>query len=730
MADRRNVILIGMDDAFAFWRYRTAFGATLHTPNLDRICANSALFTSAYCQVPICGPSRASAMSGLSPYATGIFDNYTNIFDLLRPEQMWQYRLRQAGYHCATAGKIHHGYKPLPPAVHDTLYSHPAAQVYFGPKRDAPAIQYGGRMNGAGTTDTADDRAYYDYRSSQHAIRFLKSYDAAAPFYREVGFHHPHPPFRTPDRFKQMYPVEDFIQPADWAQGFDLNAFTATFMQENMDTAGAVEDWQKSVRNYFSAFSHVDSHIGRVWDALKASPHADDTVVVIFSDHGYHMGDKNRFRKFTLWEEATRVPLIVHDPRQPARVVDDPVALLDLGPTILDYAGARPMRHAVGTSLRPLVEGGRAPDRAVPTFWYGSASIRQGDLRVTLYQDGTSALYDVTHDPWLTTDLGPDHPHYAKMRSSLLATCRDYGLLIAAAGDPPHSGTADYISVHDGGPPLQSLPTNGVITVGSAPAGLSAPGHRKHFATLRENGTLDLADGIRELLFASDTNGGVTRFRIQCNDAGNRIFFAGGHNRFALDVVGGDGGDDITTSSDSLTAHLGRGENRVHAGVSDATIHGGEGQDTIHAIDGNNLIHGGSGNAVIFAGMGNDTIYSGGGVNMITTGPGQSRITLDAGQNTIDATQGITTLIFLRTGLPQLVRGFRTGVIDLSDWAVMGPVRIRQVQDDVVLTCGTESLRLATSRRDDIAPTVTGVVLTPRPASPPDGAEGHGDAWQ
>ena len=111
MTNRKNIIFIGLDDAFSFWRFRDAFGARLQTPNLDRICARSTAFTSAYCQIAICGPSRASMMSGLSPYETGAFDNYTSVFDVLRPEQFWQHRIKQAGYYCSTAGKIHHMFK-------------------------------------------------------------------------------------------------------------------------------------------------------------------------------------------------------------------------------------------------------------------------------------------------------------------------------------------------------------------------------------------------------------------------------------------------------------------------------------------------------------------------------------------------------------------------------------------------------------------------------------------
>jgi len=153
MTNRKNIIFIGLDDAFSFWRFRDAFGARLQTPNLDRICARSTAFTSAYCQIAICGPSCASMMSGLSPYETGVFDNYTSVFDVLRPEQFWQHRIKQAGYYCSTAGKIHHMFKPLPPKDHDALYSHPAARVHFGPAKDTPSVNFGGYGNGIGTTE-------------------------------------------------------------------------------------------------------------------------------------------------------------------------------------------------------------------------------------------------------------------------------------------------------------------------------------------------------------------------------------------------------------------------------------------------------------------------------------------------------------------------------------------------------------------------------------------------
>ncbi|NSX55703.1 sulfatase-like hydrolase/transferase [Parasulfitobacter algicola] len=688
MAKRKNILLIAIDDGFAFWRYRTAFGATLKTPNLDRICSMSAAFTSAYCQVPICGPSRASVMSGLSPYETGVFDNYTNVFDVMRAEQFWSFRLKREGYYCSTAGKVHHGYKPLADDFHNALYSHPSRPVHFGPAKNAPAVDFGGKSGGKGTTDIKNDRQYYDFRSSQDALRFLQSYDQDAPFYREVGFHHPHPPFRTPVRFKEMYDLDDFIHPDDWALGFDLSEFTGRYMIENMDQ-NDIEAWKKSIRNYFSAYSHVDHHIGRVWNALQKSKHAKDTIFVLYSDHGYHMGDKGRFRKFTLWEEAARAPLIIHDPDSPARMVEDPVALTDVGPTILDYANCKPMQHSVGQSLRPVIEGKTQEKRAIPTFWYGSASARFGSHRITLYQDGSAEFYDLDNDMWLTKNLAHKHPEFESARKALLQTCAEYGVMIVEQGVPANQASS-YVSALKGGQDFDDLPTNGIVSIGSLTPYGDSPGYRKQFATLDNNGTLHLAKGVDELHFASDTNGGVSHMKVVGNDRDNRIIFAGSHNRFTLEVHSGPGNNFIRTSHDRLIAYGGPGNDMIIGGVSDNIIHGGSGNDTLYGGPGNDELHGDAGNDELYGGDGNDTLYSGSGNNLLDGGPGVNLIVVEGGINRIMAEAGENTLLFKRTELPQTVHGFTRGVIDLSDWACLGPVSVVSQKGNVILTCVTE----------------------------------------
>lgn len=431
----KNVILVSFDDAVAFWKYRDVFGVTLQTPNLDRIREQSTTFNAAYCQSPVCGPSRASFMSGKTPHQSGCFENATKFYDKIEPRDMWPYLLKQKGYFCSSGGKVHHGYKPLPKPVYDALYSDAPKKLGIIGKLPPklPHVKLGGWRGGYALTDEADDDELYDAQSANSAIEFLNGYKGDAPFYREVGFFSPHGPFITPLRFKQLYPFKDISQPDDWARGFDKNAYADEHMHETMDNT-KLNFWRKSVRNYLSAISHLDYQVGRFWEALKASPHADNTLVVFVADHGFHLGERNRFRKTTLWEQVANVPLVVHDPSlKQGDEVNDPVALLDVGATLLDYAGLPAQDGCVGHSLRPYMSGETDPERAVPTFHHDNAAIRKGKYRLIRYDDGSTQLYDLEADPWQTTNLGEAHADFAAMYDALVATCADYGLSIKAA---------------------------------------------------------------------------------------------------------------------------------------------------------------------------------------------------------------------------------------------------------------------------------------------------------
>lgn len=429
-----NILLISLDDAVAFWNYRRVFGEVLQTPNLDRICGISTAYHRAYCQAPVCSPSRASFMSGLSPVDSGITGPDPRFYERMPATALWPAALKAAGWHCSSGGKMVRGAQPLPELVHNVLYSDGPKtfrmgrrpRIYATPERSerTEIMAFGGMRGGEATVHSKDDDTFYDHHVCQSAIDFLDSYDRAAPFYREVGFCAPHGPWRTPRRFKELYNVRRFTQPSAWQAGFGRTRAMNRAAPPNFRTSRQ-RFWRKSVRNYFSALSYVDDHVGQVWDALKRSRHRDNTVVILLSDHGMHLGEHGRFRKHTLLEQVAQVPLIVHLPWQAEGVtISQPVGLTDVGPTVMDIAGLPPIPRTRGRSLlSPEPARDTEAGRAIPTFLHDHASLRKGRYRLIRFGDGTTRLYDLENDWWQTRDLGTGHSAFPEMEKALTACC-------------------------------------------------------------------------------------------------------------------------------------------------------------------------------------------------------------------------------------------------------------------------------------------------------------------
>ena len=431
MSNSRNIVLISLDDAFSFWHYKKVFGAELQTPNLDRICSQSTAFHSAYCQSPLCGPSRASFMSGKTPPQTGIYGIKDKFYETISPQSIWPYRLKENGFFCSSGGKVHHGFKPLPPHVHDVLYSDEPKHFRIDLKLrpDIEQVRNGGSGGGVSTTNPKDDSYYHDAHSSASFAKFIHSYDHDMPFYREVGFFSPHSPFITPLKYKKNYNTTNFRKPAAWSKPFQRSVYSDMNIKKNFSMT-STRHWRKSVRNYFAAFTHGDHYLGVVWDALMSSAHADNTVVILLADHGHHVGENGRFGKSTLWEQSALVPLIIYDPdvRKP-NIIHSPVALLDVGQTVLDYAGLPLMNGCVGRSLRPCVQGSEAPpNRSIPTFNTHGSSLRIEKYRFIRYRDGTSEFFDLEEDWWQQNNLGSGHSDFPRISQLHDECCKEYGL--------------------------------------------------------------------------------------------------------------------------------------------------------------------------------------------------------------------------------------------------------------------------------------------------------------
>lgn len=370
-------------------------------------------------------------MSGRSPCETGILDNKIKAFSILKPEDIWSYQLKSNGFYCSSGGKVHHGYVPLPDNIHEQLYSD---HRKFFPRDlrlrpDVRSRAFGGTGGGIATLDPEDDMGYYDAQSAQSFTEFLDRYEGDAPFYREVGFFSPHTPFITPLRFKNIYRTLDFQYPPEWDEELREDGAHSDEVKVNFRTYDR-RYWQRSVRNYFSAVSHGDYHLGMVWDTLQASPHAKNTVVVILTDHGLHLGEKRRFGKSTLLEQVANVPFIIHDPERPERQdIEKPVGLIDVGPTIMDMVGLPPPPRSLGRSLLPLMIGPEtAADYAVPTLQADGASIRKGRYRFTRTMAGKATLHDLVEDWWQRHPQGPEHPAFSELSEAHQAICAAYDL--------------------------------------------------------------------------------------------------------------------------------------------------------------------------------------------------------------------------------------------------------------------------------------------------------------
>lgn len=428
-----NVLFIAVDDLNTMLNVMSPeYGAV--TPNFDRLAARGTLFTNAHCQAPLCGPSRASIMTGLRPSTTGIYGmapdeeirlagNPTADITYL-PEYFGE-----NGYRTMGIGKIFHHHAP-----EDVFQESGGRYKGFGPH---PAERF--VWDGVGTSDRkrygktntdwgafpAADTLMPDHQSVDWAIdRVGRSYER--PFFLAVGLLRPHVPLYVPQKWFDLYPLENIKLPPYRAD--DLDDVPATALKINdlpmmpsTDWAKSSGEWPKIVQAYLACVSFVDYEVGRLLDALEESPHARNTIVVLWSDHGYRLGEKGTFAKHALWEPATKIPLIFTGPGiTPGRIVAEPTELLALYPTLLELCGLPPYARNEGRSLAPVLKGGEvdAGSVAITTFGRNNHSVRNHRYRYIRYEDGGEELYDYTTDPDEFTNLASD-PGYAKIMAEL-----------------------------------------------------------------------------------------------------------------------------------------------------------------------------------------------------------------------------------------------------------------------------------------------------------------------
>ena len=438
-ADRPDVLFIAIDD-LNDWIGVLGGHPQARTPNIDALAARGMLFANAHAPAAICNPSRTALMLGLRPSTTGVYENDPNWLDhehLADLPTIPRY-FRNNGYRTFGAGKIFHAHTYYAGAF--TGYQDARAWDDYYPSferqlpdevtpPDRPANGNPISIGFDWSHVVTDDRAMGDGQvAAWISERLLESTDR--PRFVAAGIYRPHPPWYVPQAYFDAHPLADIVLPTVLENDLDdVSEITRTFVQgsfmpplEVHEWVVAADMWAEGVQAYLASVTFADAMVGHILDALDRSGRAGNTIIVLWSDHGWHLGEKQRWRKQTLWEESTRVPLIFVVPGMtaPGSRSGRTVSLLDLFPTLAELTGIDTPGHLEGTSLVPLLE---EPDAewnrpAISTHHFGNHAVRSERFRYIRYNDGTEELYDHDADPNEWHNIAAD-PDYAEVKAEL-----------------------------------------------------------------------------------------------------------------------------------------------------------------------------------------------------------------------------------------------------------------------------------------------------------------------
>jgi uncharacterized sulfatase len=450
-APRPNVLLIMVDDlngAIGCYGSKSA-----KTPNLDVFASTATRFTRAYCQAPLCNPSRTSMLTGLRPETIGVIDNNTH-FRWQHPDVVTlPQQFRTAGWRTAAFGKIFHG-GSMPVEDGASWDAGPGVgQALPEPRKPSGKPGKPGRQRTENPWDAwgpipGGDTAAGDGKFSRAAVAAMKRMKDE-PFFLAVGFKKPHAPLNAPEKYFAMHSPQTGDLPPSFHYPDEppVNYLPAAALRPNFDlfglqrTKAGTRDEALSARAaYASCVSFIDAQIGLVLDALDELKLRDNTIVIFVSDNGFHLGEHGLWSKMTLLEESLRVPMIIRAPGIAPGVSDRVVELLDIYPTVLDLAGLPPAPEVEGRSLVPLL---RKPDRDWPHPAYsrlplqpllpGGAQIT-GEMRgrsvieahwnYVAWDGGAEALFNLEIDPYQMQNLAA-HPEHAATLAAMKKLLKD-----------------------------------------------------------------------------------------------------------------------------------------------------------------------------------------------------------------------------------------------------------------------------------------------------------------
>jgi arylsulfatase A-like enzyme len=424
-AERPNILFLAVDD-LNDWIGCLGGHPDVKTPNFDRLAARGVLFTNAHCAAPLCNPSRAAIMTGVRPSTSGVYLNTQPMrrSETLRNAVTLSSHFIEHGYWAAGSGKIYHGNYPDPPSWNEYWPS----QTDNRPRDPAPPNR---PLNGIPKTAHFDwgpvkvkDAEMGDMRVAEWtAGQLVRKHDR--PFFLACGIFRPHLPWYVPEKYFDMYPPDRVTLPNIKEDDLDdVPPIGRKFARPEGDHRKVMEhgQWKKAVQAYLASITFADACLGRVLDAFDSAGRRDDTAIVLWSDHGWHLGEKLHWRKFALWEEATRNVFMVVAPglTKPGARCRRPVDMMDIYPTLIEICGLGRRDGLEGVSLVPWLRNPELEKErpALTTYQRGNHAVRTERWRYIRYADGTEELYDHDHDEMEWSNLAGD-PRYDDLKRQL-----------------------------------------------------------------------------------------------------------------------------------------------------------------------------------------------------------------------------------------------------------------------------------------------------------------------
>ncbi len=417
-AEKPNVLFIAVDD-LNHWVGHLGRNAQTKTPNIDRLAKMGVSFKRAYCAAPVCNPSRAALMSGWRPGSTGVYENSQDWKPVIPKEHTLTTQFLQAGYNVYGAGKIYHA----------NTHREGEWTDYFLPRKLAemkphPTAKDDG-VGGIKFQPLTDDSQLPDEFIVDYGIKQLQA-QHDKPFFLAIGLQKPHLPWNVPQKYYELFPLDTIELPPYIKDDLkDIPPAGVRLANPQGDHAAILQSnrWKEAVQAYLATIAYCDTQIGRLLEAFEKSRYKNNTIVVFWGDHGWHLGEKEHWRKFALWEEATRTPYIwvVPGVTRGGGLCERTVDLMSVYPTLCTLCNIPQPKHVEGEDITPLLRDPQAKwnKPAITTYRPHNHAIRTEKWRYIRYANGDEELYDHDNDPYEWTNLASDEK-FAPVKKELM----------------------------------------------------------------------------------------------------------------------------------------------------------------------------------------------------------------------------------------------------------------------------------------------------------------------